>query len=202
MPFQTTKGFTHTVDRPKFDPSIFEKEKENMNRDTKKIAILQAAKVVGSAIYAGAVPTGASPAQAKLIQDLLKAYEPGQHLIGIKAVRHDLKDRHTGTLQYPVSGLVMAKDWNGQANCGGGLHFSIADCAASLRDTLTCKRESEARFQLALTPVDKSLLVDRNKIKTQMALIVTTSSFIEIFESLKLLQFHPGAASSSIVELR
>lgn len=116
---------------------------------------------------------------------LLNQYEPMAHLIGIKAVGLNLKDLYNGSVQYPASGLVTCKDFNGLANCGGGLHFSIMHNPNSMSSTLSRKRETEARFQLALLPADRTLVVDNNKLKTPAAMIIHTGSFKEIYGAMR-----------------
>lgn len=200
MPFQTMKDFIHEDDDTKVVANItysFPNKQVNpyryigtdMQTQLQKAAIQtkaveQAYHIIKSPIWTDKVNFVARHGSS-IAGKLLAQYEPMIHVVGVKAVGLNLKDIHTGTVQYPASGLVTCKDFNGQANCGGGLHWSFAHDGHSMVNTITRKKEVEARFQLALLPADRTLVVDNNKFKAPAALVIHTGSFKEIFDALK-----------------
>lgn len=141
----------------------------------KKLAIVQAYHLTTNLIG----PT-------EILRKLVQQYNPVDHVVGVKSVALNLKDSHTGTVQYPREGLVSCSDFRKDTSCGGGLHFSLAHSRSSMASTLVTKEELRAKFQLALLPTDKTMLVGGDKFKAPVALIVHTGTFAEIYDSLKL----------------
>lgn len=170
-----------------------------MNKEVQRTAIAQAFYATQSNRYQDQYFNGHS-----LFNKVKAAYSPVTHLVGVKAVRLDLKDKHSGTLQYPSEGVVTCSDFSPSLTCGKGIHSSFGHSLSSMRDTLLEKYELNARFQLVLHPTDKTVIVQGNKFKSPMAYVVHTGTFAEIFEVLQFLfpQTVVGASTSIVSQPR
>ncbi len=175
------------------------KRRKPVNQETQRIAIEQAYFVTHTSVrYRDTY------FRHPLLDKVKKTYSPVEHLVGVKAVRLDLKDKHTGTLQYPSEGVVTCSDFSPTATCGKGIHSSLGHNLTSMRDTLVEKYELNAKFQLLLHPAAKTVIVQGNKFKSPMAYVVHTGTFAEIFEVLQMLfpNTVTGLASNLVTQPR
>lgn len=138
----------------------------------------------------------------KDLQDIFAGYNPATHIVGVKSthdVKEGFKDKHTRTVVYVAGNVVKdPKAFNKNAVCGGGLHFSFAHDATSMRGTLVHKTEVGARFHIALADVKEAVVVEGNKFKVPKADIVFTGSFADCHRLLNALFGNLGYAKDTV----